>query len=172
MPIGGRMFDRTGARLPTLMGFSLLVGATALLLLIDADTAWPLLVIILALRGLGTGLGSMPTTTAAMVAVRGVSEARVSALINITRQIASALAVALLATLLQARVSAHTPAGTTLSTVRQASPAVVHDAVLGFHEAFAVLLLGAAPVLLLSFFLRETRAAESEVTPIAVESVA
>ncbi len=172
MPIGGRMFDRGGSRLPTLLGFSLLVFATALLLWMDSDTSWPLLVLILTVRGLGMGLGMMSTTTAAMVAGRGVSEARVSALVNITRQIASALAVALLATILQARVAAHTPAGSSLGTVRNAGAAAVHGAVVGFHETFVVLLLAAIPVLVLATFLRDSRTAEAALPFAGVESIA
>jgi len=172
MPIGGRMFDRAGSRLPTILGFSLLAGATALLLLMDANTSWLVIVLILTVRGLGMGLGMMSTTTAAMVAGRGVSEARVSALVSITRQIASALAVAFLATVLQARVSAHTAAGSSLRTVRDAGAATVHGAVLGFHETFVVLLLAAIPVLILATFLHDSRTDDVEVSMVTAESVA
>ncbi len=172
MPIGGRMFDRGGSRLPTLLGFALLVGATALLLWMNADTAWPWIAVILTVRGFGMGLGMMSTTTAAMVAGRGVSEARVSALVSITRQIASALSVALLATVLQARVTAHTPAGTSLRTVQAAGAEAVRGAVLGFHETFLILLLAAVPVLLLATRLRDSRIDDAQLPAAAVESVA
>lgn len=171
MPIGGRLYDRGGARLPTLLGFTFVLAATVLLLRLEAGTAWPVVAAILLARGLGTGLGMMPTTSAAMTAGEGVSEARVSALLNITRQLAAALGVALLATILQSRVAAHVPAGVTLSAVAKAGPVALHGAALGFHETFAILALLTLPVFAVAARLRDTRPARTrESAAVAVES--
>ena len=75
------------------------------------------------------------------------------------------------ATILQSRVSAHVPAGVTLSAVAKAGPAALHGAALGFHETFAVLALLTLPVFAVAARLRDTRPAQArESTTVALES--
>ncbi|MBB6214171.1 EmrB/QacA subfamily drug resistance transporter [Anaerosolibacter carboniphilus] len=106
MPISGGLFDRIGAKPVVLPGLFIL-GITSLKLahLIDMNTSKEAISWILLVRGLGLGLAMMPISTAGMNAVPPQLVAKASALSNTIRQIAGALSVTIMTTLIQGNLN-------------------------------------------------------------------
>lgn len=104
MPLGGRLADRIGARVPVTLGLAVTalsfwpLGHLAVDTPMWAVSGW------LFLGGLGLGLALMPNTVIAMNSVHGRYVAQASAVRSLNRQIAGALGTAALASLLASRI--------------------------------------------------------------------
>ncbi len=107
MPFAGRLADRIGARIPTVVGLSL---TTAFMLLyrdLDSVTStWGVLAPTL-VRGLGLGLLVTPVMTAAMNAVPTARAGMASSMLNLTQQVAGSVGIAALASILGTRTVHH-----------------------------------------------------------------
>jgi EmrB/QacA subfamily drug resistance transporter len=129
-PFVGRIYPRVGPRRTA--AFGLLLGAigTFGLMTIDLTTSeWTIRGYML-LRGVGFAFSLIAMQTAAFANVSGEETGRASAIYSVTRQVATSFVVALLATVLDARLSAnHATLG---------NPRVAAGAVAAFHAAFFV----------------------------------
>lgn len=105
MPVGGKLFDKFGARAVVVPGIVIIAWATFELSKITIDTPSGTLVWLTVLRGVGLGLSMMPASTAGMNAVPPHMVARASALSNVVRQVAGSLGIAVLTTVMQHRQS-------------------------------------------------------------------
>jgi EmrB/QacA subfamily drug resistance transporter len=105
--IAGVVYNRLGPRILTVFGFLLVIGGTYGLTQIDVNTTGQSLQIWLLLRGLGMGFVSQPLQTVALSVVSNRGMAKASSLVNVTRQMAIAVAVAVLTTYLTGQVSTH-----------------------------------------------------------------
>jgi EmrB/QacA subfamily drug resistance transporter len=101
MPIGGKLFDKFGAKPVVIPGLILLTFSTYALSKITMDTSSSVIVGITMLRGLGMGLSMMPASTAGMNAVPPYLVSRASALSNVIRQVAGSLGITVLTTIMQ-----------------------------------------------------------------------
>jgi len=101
MPIGGKLFDKFGAKPVVIPGLILLTLSTYELSEITMYTSTTTIVLITIVRGLGMGLAMMPSTTAGMNAIPAQLVGRASALSNVIRQVAGSLGITLLATYMQ-----------------------------------------------------------------------
>ena len=100
MPIAGRIYDRIGPRLPTVLGL-VITGITSLWLqVLDVTTPDDLLRWILFIRGIGVGFAMMPVMTYALSSVPQQMTAQASAVINVSRTIFASLGIAIFATML------------------------------------------------------------------------
>ncbi len=100
MPVAGRLYDRLGPRLPTVVGL-IITGITSLWLqVLDVTTPDDMLRWILFVRGIGVGFAMMPVMTYALASVPQQMTAQASALINVCRTIFASLGIAVFATLL------------------------------------------------------------------------
>jgi len=99
-PLAGRLYDKIGPRAIVSIGFALLVVNTWQLASLQADTPFITIVILLALRGLAFGLTVQSTFVTALGTVPLPLLPRGSSLVNSTRFVVQAIAVALLATVL------------------------------------------------------------------------
>jgi DHA2 family multidrug resistance protein len=97
MPLGGRLVDRIGARLPVSIGISVLAVSFWGLANLDATTSLTTIAAILFAGGLGTGLAIMSPNIVAMNSVDARRVSQASGLSNVSRQIAAAVGVSLLA---------------------------------------------------------------------------
>ena len=104
-PIAGQLYDKIGPRPIVVTGFLLLVVNTWQLAQIQIDTPLSWLIVLLAIRGLALGLTIQTTFTAALSTIPVNQVSRGSGLINSTRQVIQAIAVAVLATVLASQVS-------------------------------------------------------------------
>lgn len=103
----GALYNRVGPRIMGSLGFVLVTAGTWGFAHMDVHTSGQSLQVYLILRGLGLGLINIPLQTLALSVVSNRAMARASSLVNVTRQVASALGVAVLTSYLTQRATAH-----------------------------------------------------------------
>ena len=101
MPIGGKLFDKFGAKPVVIPGLALLTLATYELSQITLDTSSTTIILITVIRGIGMGLAMMPSSTVGMNAVPPHLVGRASALSNVVRQVAGSVGITVLTTIMQ-----------------------------------------------------------------------
>lgn len=104
-PLAGRLYDKFGPRLNLIAGFAILCINTWQLSLIGASTPISYLIFLLALRGLAFGLTLQTSFVAALSSVPLNDLPRGSSLVNSTRFVVQAVAVAAMATIVSSAVS-------------------------------------------------------------------
>ncbi|WCO65146.1 DHA2 family efflux MFS transporter permease subunit [Iamia majanohamensis] len=97
MPIGGRMADRIGARIPVSVGALVLGGSFVALVGVTRSTSLPVIAFILFVGGLGSGLAMMAPNIVAMNAVSATKVSQASAISQTARQVAAAIGVGIIA---------------------------------------------------------------------------
>jgi EmrB/QacA subfamily drug resistance transporter len=107
MPIGGRLFDRLGARPVVITGLIFITSAAYLLSGISAEDGSRALILPLALLGGGMGLSMMPLNTHIIQAAPQNIVSRVTSLTNAAQQVMMSFAVAGLSTILSQRMEQH-----------------------------------------------------------------
>jgi EmrB/QacA subfamily drug resistance transporter len=184
MPIGGRLFDRVGARPPVLAGLGLIATALYLLSGLSATTTAESLRLPLALMGAGMGLMMMPLNTHVLNSAPRHLVSRVTSLTGAMQNVVVSLAIATYATYLQARTAAYLaslglnagPGG--LPTASEAAPvaaagslppAVQEALAHAFGDVYRLAMTAALVALLLALTLRRTSvpAAAGEALPAA-----
>lgn len=105
-PLAGWLFDKIGPRMLVTVGFVILCINTWQLAQIEGTTPINYIVLLLALRGLAVGLTLQTTFTTALSSIHLNMLPRGSSLLNSTRFVVQAVAVAVLATVLTSTLSA------------------------------------------------------------------
>jgi EmrB/QacA subfamily drug resistance transporter len=98
--IGGRMFDRTGARIPTIVGLIITGYITWQLSALDVTTPDSTFMLLVLFRGIGIGLAMMPVMTFSLAEVTPELTSAASTLTNVLRSVFGGLATAIFASLL------------------------------------------------------------------------
>ena len=93
MSVGGRILDRKGATGVISSGLIILTIGTLPLGFMKIETSLIVIFIWMAIRGIGMGLSSMPSTTTGMNAIPSHLISRGSAMNNVIRQMSSALGI-------------------------------------------------------------------------------
>lgn len=119
-PLAGRLFDKIGPRLLVSVGFAILCINTWQLAQIQGNTPITDIVFLLALRGLAVGLTLQTTFTTSLSSIPLEMLPRGSSLLNSTRFVVQAVAVAVLATVLTSTLSADVK--TQLNQAQAATP--------------------------------------------------
>ncbi|WP_170143700.1 DHA2 family efflux MFS transporter permease subunit [Paenibacillus flagellatus] len=109
MPIGGRLFDKIGARPVVMTGLAIVTGAAFLLSRVSADTTVFGLMIPLAMLGAGMGLSMMPLNTHIIQSAPAHLVGRVTSLTGAAQQVMSSFAIAGLSTILTSRMKHYGP---------------------------------------------------------------
>lgn len=104
MPVGGKLFDKIGAKSLCLLGLFVLLISSYKLAFINMDTSKSAIILILAVRGAGLGLVLMPITTVGMNAIPNHLSGKASALNNVIKQIAVSLSVTIMTSAIQSRL--------------------------------------------------------------------
>jgi MFS family permease len=107
MGLTGALYNRIGVRIMTIVGSGLLIVALWQLSSLTPTTDGWAIAPWQVLLGLGLGLTFMPVQTLALQTLRGPALAKASSLFNVTRQIASSIATAIIITLLVQQTTAH-----------------------------------------------------------------
>src|SRR5205085_1653630 len=107
MSLSGRLVDRYGPRVPAIAGTSTMATGVFLLAHLERTTPIELVVGALFVQGLGFGLCAMPTTVASLNALPAALVAQASAVRSLVSQVAAASTIAVLATLVSARMGSH-----------------------------------------------------------------
>lgn len=103
----GLLYNRVGPRIMASLGFALVTIGTWGFAHMDVHTTGQSLQWYLIMRGLGLGLINIPLQTLALSVVSNRAMARASSLVNVTRQVASALGVAVLTSYLTQSAATH-----------------------------------------------------------------
>ncbi|MHA7963110.1 MDR family MFS transporter [Paenibacillus sp. CAU 1782] len=104
MPIGGKLFDKFGARPVVLFGLALITTGAFLLSNISSGTSIPEIMLPLVLLGMGMGFSMMPLNTHIIQSAPKHLVGRVTSLTSAAQQVMSSFAIAGLSTLLADRV--------------------------------------------------------------------
>lgn len=99
-PVTGRVFDAVGAKWLSVIGFTLLTGATFMLSILTVDTTFLYIATVNTVRMLGTAMVIMPVTTAALNQLPPRLIPHGTALNNTMRQIAASVGTAVLVTVM------------------------------------------------------------------------
>jgi nitrate/nitrite transporter NarK len=107
-PVSGILYDRLGPRVPTLAGMAVCIGGLALLYvaLEEARDGLPMVMIALAVFGVGQGLFTAANNTAIMAAAPEDLSGEAGGLLNVTRAFGISLGIASASTVLAWRLSA------------------------------------------------------------------
>jgi DHA2 family multidrug resistance protein len=106
-PISGWFSDKVNAKTPIIMGVGLLVFSFYLNSNLSFLTEHSYIMTSLYIRGLGLGLVFTPLSTLSLLTIPREKMAQASGIMNTVRQIGGSLGVALLSTILTARVNFH-----------------------------------------------------------------
>jgi MFS family permease len=117
-PIGGRLFDRLGARPLVVVGLGFVAFGTFLLTRLTATTSGTDLILPLGLRGAGMALMMMPLNTHMLNAAPRNLVGRVTSLSSALQNVVSSLAIAGLSTLLASQSTYHSA----LTAMQAAAP--------------------------------------------------
>ncbi len=149
MPLGGRLFDKIGARPLAFVGLGIISGALFILSSITAETGLGLIITALVMMGLGMGLSMMPLNTHVLNAAPRKLVGRVTPLTAAAQQVVVSFAVAGLTGFLTSRI-----ADDTTSTE---PTAIVQGLVGGFNDTFFLAACIALFGCLLSLILRKPK---------------
>jgi DHA2 family methylenomycin A resistance protein-like MFS transporter len=137
-PLAGRLTARYGPRPPVLVGMTVSAVACLAFLRLQPGTPYAEMWWAFALLGVGTGLALPPMTVTAISAVRARDAGMASAIHNASRQLGQTFGVAVLGTIILARVGDEVQGGTLTGTVATAWVAGLHAALLVAAAALAV----------------------------------
>jgi EmrB/QacA subfamily drug resistance transporter len=96
-PIGGRLSDRLGRRVPAFIGMTLLASGVTSLALLGSDVDGSLLVAVLAVSGIGIGLGSGSLQTSAIESIEPEHAGMAAGASSTSRYLGSIVGAAVLA---------------------------------------------------------------------------
>ncbi|QGQ94546.1 DHA2 family efflux MFS transporter permease subunit [Paenibacillus psychroresistens] len=147
MPIGGKLFDKFGARPVSIIGMIIITAALYMLSRISLDTSIGMIITSIIMMGAGMGLSMMAINTHVLQSVPKKLVTRVTPLTTAAQQVVLSFAVAGLTGYLTSRIVHHSLSITNLS---EASTAGYGDT---FLVATAIAILGG----LLSFTLRKPK---------------
>lgn len=149
-----RVYGRIGPKRLVLAGFAVQIGIGVLLQLQGLHTSVWLLVALLATQGLAMGLLMTPVQTATFARISRASMGMASSMFNVSRQVATALGTAVVATVL----TVLTTRG--MAAADPAAPAQMAQAQMdAFHGAFLVSVVFAALGMVLALRVRDDDAA-------------
>lgn len=149
MIIGGKLFDKFGARPVVFSGLVLLSTGLFLLSRLQNDTSVYVMISYFAIMGLGQGLTTMQLGTHVLKAAPKDLISRVTPLTASAQQIVGSFAVAIMSGLLTSNIATH------MSQGNQKLPSAAMVA--GFHDTFLVSLVLALCGVVLSLFLRNPK---------------
>jgi EmrB/QacA subfamily drug resistance transporter len=132
----GLLYNRIGPRPILLVGFVLITGATIGFINLAPNTDPAALIPWLAVRGLGFGLTNIPLQTLAVATISNRAMARASSLLNVTRQIFSAVGLTLLTAYFTNQATSHaTDLGTAYATANSTTLQAQCVAQVGFNPS-------------------------------------
>ncbi|HEY2185991.1 MAG TPA: DHA2 family efflux MFS transporter permease subunit, partial [Xanthobacteraceae bacterium] len=138
-PIGGVLYDKVGARLPTGLGMLICIGALVMLgaVLDGTQESLPLVMLAFAVFGIGQGLFVSPNNSAIVAAAPARLTGEAGGLLNVTRTCGVSIGIAAASSLLAWRLAVLTGSGH--STLHASAGQLISAArdVIGLLGAFA-----------------------------------
>ncbi|MBW4080813.1 DHA2 family efflux MFS transporter permease subunit [Paenibacillus sp. S150] len=158
MPLGGRLFDKIGARPLVFVGLSIISTALFLLSGVTVDTSLPVIMSCLAMMGLGMGLSMMPVNTHVLNSAPREWVNRVTPLTAAAQQVVVSFAVAGMTGYLTSQIAVHM--GKMASGANPLSAMV-----LGFNDVFFFAACIAVAGVVISLILRKPKVAAAPDAP-------
>ncbi|SDX55636.1 DHA2 family efflux MFS transporter permease subunit [Paenibacillus sp. CF384] len=155
MPIGGKLFDKFGARAVCVVGVAFVAAGMFYMSQIQADSGSGFVIIATMIMGVGMGLSMMPVNTHILKAAPRHLVGRVTPLTSAAQQVVVSFAVAGLASYLSTRMTDH-------MTTSKGDAAV--SLVAAFGDTFFIAGCIATAGALLAILLRKPKAVEGEAT--------
>ena len=155
--LSGKLYNTVGPRRLMITGMTLSAISTFAFILIGLNTTDLAVSGILLARGAAFGLALVPLQAATFAQITSEETGQASAAFNVIRQVASSFGVALVATVLTARLSAH--------NALMGDVATQSGAVLAFHDAFIVATVISAVAIGAAFFVSDKLAASTMTKP-------
>ncbi len=106
-PIAGRVADKTGAKIPLVIGIILLAASFYMNYFLSFLTEHHYIMVSLYLRGLGMGMMFAPLAAISLSEIPREKMAQASGLFNVVRQLGGSFGVAMLTTILTVRIKYH-----------------------------------------------------------------
>jgi EmrB/QacA subfamily drug resistance transporter len=159
MQLGGRLFDRVGARPPVLFGLVLVAGAMLLMSGLTGTTTGQDLRLPLILMGAGMGSMMMSLNTHMLNSAPRELVSRVTSLTGALQNVVASLAIASFATILQSRMPAHIAQAAQAAGGQPGPAALQNAAAFAFGDVYRTALLVVAVAWLLAWTLRRIPAA-------------
>lgn len=106
-PLGGKLADRGGGRLPTMAGMAILAVAMYSFRTMTADTAYPFIAVRLLLMGAGLALTMSPLSNAAMATLPPEKTGVGSGVFNLFKNVGGSVGIAIFGTVLDTRTTFH-----------------------------------------------------------------
>ncbi|BBI35696.1 DHA2 family efflux MFS transporter permease subunit [Cohnella abietis] len=153
MPLGGRLFDKVGARPLAFVGLGIISGALFILSQIDMETTRAMIMFPLGMMGAGMGLSMMALNTHVLNSAPRRLVSRVTPLTTASQQVIMSFAIAGLTGYLTSRITKHITEMGGDPMVMRDSPAVTA----AFGDIFFVTACIAAVGVVLSLILRKPR---------------
>jgi EmrB/QacA subfamily drug resistance transporter len=155
LPIASRLYPRIGPRRMLMGGLTVVALTSASMVFVGLDTSLWVIRAIMLVRGVGIAFAGVSVQAAAFANVQPRSMGRASSLFRTNTQVGAALGVAILATVLASRTTAH------LSDVGRfaGQAAQQHAQLLAFHDAFFVAAILGFVGLAFAFLIRDEDAA-------------
>ncbi|WP_174615938.1 MDR family MFS transporter [Virgibacillus ihumii] len=163
-PITGRIFDRFGARMLSLVGLIIMTAATLAFGFLGTTTTLTFLIVMYAVRMFGFSMVMMPVTTAGLNQLPQKLIPHGAAMNNTMRQIAASVGTAILVTIM-----------TMAAQNAQQGPSISNPGIHGVNVAFLVIVVLSFIGIILSIFVKRTyppaeEAGETEIDKYKEES--
>jgi EmrB/QacA subfamily drug resistance transporter len=158
MPLGGRVFDKVGARPPVLFGLTLVITAMWRMTGLNGTTSGEDLRLPLILMGAGMGSMMMSLNTHLLNSAPRELVTRVTSLTNALQNVAGSFAIASFATVLQSRLPVHLAEAAAAARGQPDPQAMAHAAAQAFGDVYRLAMLAAVVAWALAWTLRRDRA--------------
>lgn len=129
-PLGGKLADKAGGKIPTVLGMLILSLALYSFHTMTSDTAYPFIAVRLIFMGIGLALTMSPLSNAAMSTLPKEKSGVGSGVFNLFKNVGGSVGIAILGTLLDQRQIFHTEI---LSNYVDASSAIAQQTIAGIQ---------------------------------------
>lgn len=150
-PITGRIFDKYGARWLAVIGLSIITASSFAFTTLDTSTSFAYITTMYTIRMFGLSMVLMPAATAALNQLPKHLIAHGAAMDNTMKQIAASVGTAILVTVM-----------TNTSASAQHRPEISYPDIYGVNMAFIVLSLLSLAGVVMSFFIKNSKAPVEE----------
>jgi EmrB/QacA subfamily drug resistance transporter len=164
MQIGGRAFDRVGARPPAVLGMTLVGGGMWLLSRLNGGTSGTDLALPLVLLGAGMGSMMMALNTHVLNSAPRELVGRVTSLTGALQNVVASLAIATFATVLQMRLPVHAAEAARVAAGQPSSSLMADAAALAFGDVYRTALVVVCAAWVLAWTLRRPQLAPEPAT--------
>ena len=164
MVLSGRVTERLGGGLTSLIGGTITIVATIPFVLIEADTSFVLISAAMVVRGFGIGMSMMPSMTAAYAVLRPDQINDATPQLNVLQRVGGSIGTAILTVVLQTGIS-----GLATPTPAGVAGAFGHT----YYWVLGISLVALLPTIVLAMVERRAKAStEALPADVALEAVA